>query len=71
MFTREAVLWRQLSHEHLLPFLGVSENFRGFCLVSPWMSGGSAASYVRRNNLPSEDRLRLVRAIMFSGRYED
>ncbi|KAJ7226783.1 kinase-like domain-containing protein, partial [Mycena pura] len=40
--TEEALLWKNLDHEYVLPFLGVnSETFPGFlCMVSPWMAKG-------------------------------
>ncbi|KAJ7916171.1 kinase-like domain-containing protein, partial [Mycena leptocephala] len=42
-FCREALIWKNLDHDYVLPFLGVdSETFPGFlCMVSPWMSRGS------------------------------
>ncbi|KAJ7694798.1 kinase-like domain-containing protein, partial [Mycena rosella] len=41
-FCREALIWRNLDHDYVLPFLGVDpESFPGFlCMVSPWMSKG-------------------------------
>ncbi|KAJ7226765.1 kinase-like domain-containing protein [Mycena pura] len=45
-FFREALLWKNLDHEYVLPFLGVdSETFPGFlCMVSPWMAKGPIVS---------------------------
>ncbi|KAJ7044734.1 kinase-like domain-containing protein [Mycena alexandri] len=42
-FCREALIWKNLDHEYVLPFLGVdSDSFPGFlCMVSPWMSRGA------------------------------
>lgn len=42
-FSREAVVWRQLGHPHILPFLGVDDHTFGprLCMVSPWMTFGS------------------------------
>ncbi|KAJ7724834.1 kinase-like domain-containing protein, partial [Mycena metata] len=42
-FYREALIWKNLDHEYVLPFLGVdSASFPGFlCMVSPWMSKGA------------------------------
>ncbi|KAJ6551694.1 hypothetical protein B0H19DRAFT_907147, partial [Mycena capillaripes] len=41
-FCREALIWKILDHDYVLPFLGVDlETFPGFlCMVSPWMSKG-------------------------------
>ncbi|KAJ6536002.1 kinase-like domain-containing protein [Mycena vulgaris] len=41
-FCREALIWKNLDHDYVLPFLGVdSDSFPGFlCMVSPWMSKG-------------------------------
>jgi serine/threonine protein kinase len=50
MICREALLWRQLSHPHILPFLGIdTETFasrNALCLVSPWMQHGTLKQYV-------------------------
>ncbi|KAK7680331.1 hypothetical protein QCA50_016571 [Cerrena zonata] len=42
-FFREALMWRQLSHPHILPFLGVDKvTFPGhFCMVAPFMQNGN------------------------------
>ncbi|KAF7378045.1 Protein kinase domain-containing protein [Mycena sanguinolenta] len=41
-FCREALIWKNLDHDYVLPFLGVdSQSFPGFlCMVSPWMNRG-------------------------------
>ena len=42
-FCREAIVWRQLKHRHILPFLGV-DRFAfpsRLCMVSPWMPYGN------------------------------
>lgn len=45
-FCREALVWRQLRHKHILPFLGVdNDTFSSYlCMVSPWLSNGDVAS---------------------------
>ncbi|KAF7368902.1 Protein kinase domain-containing protein [Mycena venus] len=55
-FCREALIWKNLEHEYVLPFLGVdSETFPGFlCLVSPWMSQGAL---VNSKGGPPEDSI--------------
>ncbi|TCD66812.1 hypothetical protein EIP91_000948 [Steccherinum ochraceum] len=44
-FCREALIWRQLRHPHILSFLGVDtrtfEPSGLHCMVSPWMDNGS------------------------------
>ncbi|KAH8080695.1 kinase-like domain-containing protein [Cristinia sonorae] len=42
-FFREALVWRQLRHPHILPFLGIDRSsFRPFlCMVSPYMENGN------------------------------
>ncbi|KAJ7718322.1 kinase-like domain-containing protein [Mycena metata] len=52
-FCREALIWKNLEHDNILPFLGVdSETFPGFlCMVSLWMDKGSLAS---KSGAPSE-----------------
>ncbi|KAJ7718321.1 kinase-like domain-containing protein [Mycena metata] len=41
-FGREALIWKNLDHDYVLPFLGVDfETFPGqLCMVSPWMEKG-------------------------------
>jgi serine/threonine protein kinase len=50
MLCKEALLWRQLSHPHILPFLGTdTETFatrNALCLVSPWMQNGTLKQYI-------------------------
>ncbi|KAJ7931278.1 kinase-like domain-containing protein [Mycena leptocephala] len=55
-FCREALIWKNLDHEYVLPFIGVdSDAFPGFlCMVSPWMSQGSI---VNSKSGPSEDTI--------------
>ncbi|KAI0783265.1 kinase-like domain-containing protein [Abortiporus biennis] len=40
---REALVWRQLRHENILPFFGVDRDTFGpfLCMVSPWMEYGN------------------------------
>ncbi|KAL0574297.1 Rho guanine nucleotide exchange factor [Marasmius crinis-equi] len=49
-YTREAILWRQLKHQNILPFLGLyylDENKRRLCLVSPWVENGNLVQYLK------------------------
>ena len=57
-FCEEAVLWKQLAHKNVLPFLGVSRDIDGFCLISPWMNNGTIMEYTRDN--PQINPLELV-----------
>ncbi|KAK1230559.1 Rho guanine nucleotide exchange factor [Marasmius sp. AFHP31] len=43
----EAVLWKQLRHPNVLPFLGFFLDTSGRpCLVSPWMENGNLTEYI-------------------------
>ncbi|KAJ3557750.1 hypothetical protein NM688_g1300 [Phlebia brevispora] len=50
--SREALLWRQLRHRHVLPFLGLHGNpttAREACyMLSPWMEKGNLSMYLQR-----------------------
>ncbi|KAH7925401.1 kinase-like protein [Leucogyrophana mollusca] len=61
VFSREAVLWRQLSNPNVLPFYGVyrsPETASKLCLVSPWMENGNITQYLEKT--PTADRRPLV-----------
>ncbi|KAG2119357.1 kinase-like domain-containing protein [Suillus clintonianus] len=46
---RQAYIWIQLKHDHILPFEGVTEGFGPLpSLVSPWMKEGSLNDYLQR-----------------------
>ncbi|KAK0485336.1 kinase-like domain-containing protein [Armillaria luteobubalina] len=47
-FCHEALIWRQLNHPNVLPFLGVNEDLfaPSYCLISPWMVNGNIISYL-------------------------
>ncbi|KDQ55758.1 hypothetical protein JAAARDRAFT_133559 [Jaapia argillacea MUCL 33604] len=49
---REALVWRQQSHRHILPFLGIDNN-NNFSLVSPWMQHGSVIQYLETSGRES------------------
>jgi serine/threonine protein kinase len=57
-FHNEAVMWKFLKHEHIVPFIGVSPLFP-VCLISEWMPHGSVSSFLRTH--PCADRIRFVR----------
>jgi serine/threonine protein kinase len=50
MLCEEALLWRQLDHPYILPFLGIdAETFASrdaLSLVSPWMELGTLKKYI-------------------------
>ncbi|TCD65736.1 hypothetical protein EIP91_002265 [Steccherinum ochraceum] len=49
-FARQCLIWSSLSHEHILPILGVSDVLRtlggAMCMVSPWMKHGTISDYI-------------------------
>ncbi|KAJ7585171.1 kinase-like domain-containing protein [Mycena floridula] len=56
---REVLLWRQLKHKHILPFLGVSRDFSpSLAWVSPWMRHGNVLSFLQAQ--PGTERLSLI-----------
>ncbi|THU88759.1 kinase-like protein, partial [Dendrothele bispora CBS 962.96] len=49
-FLKEAILWRQLDHPNVLPFLGIyflDTTKQRVCLISPWMENGNLRRYLR------------------------
>ncbi|KAK0437918.1 kinase-like domain-containing protein [Desarmillaria tabescens] len=56
----EALMWRQLRHPNILPFLGVSKDLfaPSYCMISPWMVNGNIMSYLEAH--PDHDRLTLL-----------
>lgn len=66
-FSREAVLWGQLSHINVLPFYGICwlEDARHrLALVSPWMAHGNVNEFLKQNT--DADRRLLVHFRIFS-----
>jgi serine/threonine protein kinase len=69
---KEAILWRQLQHPHILNFLGVdAETFasrNSLCMVSPWMNRGTLKEFINSSSYEIEsDRDRLVRKTLLIG----
>ncbi|PBL04527.1 kinase-like protein, partial [Armillaria gallica] len=62
-FCREALIWRNLKHLNVLPFLGVSMELfvLSFCLISPWMENGNIMSFLATN--PGHDRLVSIKEV--------
>jgi hypothetical protein len=52
---QEAVLWRQLIHPFVVPFLGVSIVSERLCLLSPWLPFGNLRQYLQQHG-PGEPR---------------
>ncbi|KAF8987026.1 kinase-like protein, partial [Hymenopellis radicata] len=59
-FCEEALVWKQLHHPSVLPFLGVSQDLfhPSFCLISPWMANGNIMTFLSNN--PTHDRLQCI-----------
>ncbi|KAG6905644.1 hypothetical protein DXG01_001452 [Tephrocybe rancida] len=56
IFSKEVMLWAQLSHKNILPIYGLfrfDKNNR-LCIVAPWMKNGDIVAYLKRN--PNVDR---------------
>ncbi|KAG1728742.1 kinase-like domain-containing protein [Suillus paluster] len=63
---REAYVWITLSHDHILPFEGVTEDFGPLpALLSPWMENGSLNDYLRRefSQLSDHRKLELIQQV--------
>jgi serine/threonine protein kinase len=76
MLHKEAIVWRQLQHPHVLPFLGLgqkifSDNNR-ICMVSPWMDNGTLCHFVSSESyIAKEDCIRLVRDNVYCSAHQD
>ncbi|KDQ54667.1 hypothetical protein JAAARDRAFT_182151 [Jaapia argillacea MUCL 33604] len=53
-FCQEALIWKHLDHEHILPFLGIDRvTFPPLlCMVSPWMKNGNVLKYLEEHPSP-------------------
>ncbi|KAF7340966.1 Kinase-like protein [Mycena sanguinolenta] len=58
-FCREALVWKDLCHPHILPFLGIEENSfpSQLCMVSPWMEHGTVPNYLKQHGHRNVDKL--------------
>ncbi|KAF8174637.1 kinase-like domain-containing protein [Mycena galopus ATCC 62051] len=59
-FCREALLWKDLHHPNILPFLGIDRDSFGpsfFCMVSPWMKHGTVINYLETHGHANVDKL--------------
>ncbi|KAJ7067087.1 kinase-like domain-containing protein [Mycena amicta] len=48
---REALVWKELRHPNILPFIGIDrETFpSAYCLVSPWMRNGNVLAFLQQH----------------------
>jgi hypothetical protein len=61
---QQAIIWRQLKHNNIIPFIGVDQlTFDGYlCLVAPWMGRGTLKEYTGSDDFKrSRDAYRVVR----------
>lgn len=49
---------KQLDHDNILPFYGVSTSLANFCLVYPWYENGKIMDYLKKN--PDANRFKLA-----------
>ncbi|KAF7374431.1 hypothetical protein MSAN_00327200 [Mycena sanguinolenta] len=58
-FCREALVWKELCHPHILPFLGIEENSfpSPLSMVSPWMEHGTVLDYLKQHGHGHVDKL--------------
>ncbi|KAF9256243.1 kinase-like protein [Marasmius fiardii PR-910] len=61
---REAIIWQQLEHPNVVPFIGIcymdSEAQKQLSLISPWMDGGSLPEFLRTTPREDVDHFSLV-----------
>ncbi|KAE9402927.1 kinase-like protein [Gymnopus androsaceus JB14] len=59
-FSREALIWSQLEHPNVLPFLGTNVDLfpESYCLVSPWCSHGNVMIYLSTH--PGANKMRII-----------
>ncbi|KAF9255402.1 kinase-like protein [Marasmius fiardii PR-910] len=62
-YMREAIVWQQLQHPNLLPFMGMyyfNEARSQLCLVSPWMERGNLDRFLKSTAREHVDHYSLV-----------
>ncbi|KAJ8083236.1 hypothetical protein PM082_009108 [Marasmius tenuissimus] len=61
-YLREAILWRQMKHPNVLPFLGLYEleQTQQLCLISPWMEEGNLVEFLKSREREDTDHYTLV-----------
>ncbi|KAJ7864411.1 kinase-like domain-containing protein [Mycena leptocephala] len=58
-FCREALVWKDLHHPHILSFIGIDRDSfpSSLCMVSPWMEHGTVLQYLKDHGPANVDRL--------------
>ncbi|KAJ7147340.1 kinase-like domain-containing protein [Mycena filopes] len=58
-FCREALVWKDLHHPHILPFMGIDRDSfpSSLCMVSPWMEHGTIINYMNQHGHANVDKL--------------
>ncbi|KIY67253.1 kinase-like protein [Cylindrobasidium torrendii FP15055 ss-10] len=66
---KEAIVWRQLHHDNILPLLGVNSTFSPgtFCLVSPWLGNGNIMRFIE--TYPAYPRINAIHDILAGLKY--
>ncbi|KAL0572718.1 Rho guanine nucleotide exchange factor [Marasmius crinis-equi] len=62
-YMREAIVWQQLKHPNLLPFVGMyylDKTREQLCLVSPWMERGDLMRYLKAKSRKDIDHQALA-----------
>uniref|UniRef100_A0A0W0FCY8 Uncharacterized protein n=1 Tax=Moniliophthora roreri TaxID=221103 RepID=A0A0W0FCY8_MONRR len=62
-FLQEAIVWRQLDHPNLLPFLGLyylTSSRQRLCLISPWMENGNLVQFLEQTPQSDVNHRQLV-----------
>ncbi|KAF9255254.1 hypothetical protein L218DRAFT_1036269 [Marasmius fiardii PR-910] len=62
-YNREAIVWQQLDHPNVLPFMGIyymNEARTQLCLVSPWMEQGNLVTFLETTPREEVDLYLLV-----------
>ncbi|KAJ6542619.1 kinase-like domain-containing protein [Mycena capillaripes] len=56
---REALVWKDLRHPHILTFIGIDrESFpSSLCMISPWMEHGTVLNYLKDHGRANVDKL--------------
>ncbi|KAF8183873.1 kinase-like domain-containing protein [Mycena galopus ATCC 62051] len=56
---REALVWKDLRHPHILPFLGIDRDTfpSALCSISPWMEHGTILKYLQIHGRGNVDKL--------------
>ncbi|KAJ7260897.1 kinase-like domain-containing protein [Mycena haematopus] len=58
-FCREALVWKDLHHPNILPFLGIDRDSfpSSLCMVSPWMKHGTVINYLKNHGYANVNKL--------------